>query len=193
MFEPNNCGSAIAQAVMTVDSYRGDGASGLPRNMLKHRAGTRHRLISGFTNPPHGVEALHRHSYCAQRHVLTQTFATHCTGACARRKMMPRGSSSRSCQTGIRAGGQNQLRLTRRMIECEALLALEAHGPTQKRPVAATDRGPNSASTWSMMRTQTRGLIDCNQNKRVRSSIELLPAVAKTRWRGGSQLPTLSA
>ena len=77
MFEPNNCGSAITQAVMTVDSYRGDGASGLPRNMPKHRAGTRHRLISGFTIPPHGVEALHRHSYCAQRHVLTQTFATH--------------------------------------------------------------------------------------------------------------------
>lgn len=77
MFEPNKCGSAIAQAVMTVDSYRGDGASGLPRNMLKHRAGTRHRLIRGFTIPPHGVEALHRHSYCAQRHLLTQTFASH--------------------------------------------------------------------------------------------------------------------
>ena len=77
MFEPNNCGSAIAQAVMTVDSYRGDGASGLPRNMLKHRAGTRHRLIRDYTTPPYRVEALHRHSYFAQRNLLTQTFATH--------------------------------------------------------------------------------------------------------------------
>jgi hypothetical protein len=77
MSEPHKCGSAIAQAVMTVDSYRCDGASGLPRNILKHRAGTRHRLIRGFTIPPHGVEALHRRSYCAQRHLLTRTFATH--------------------------------------------------------------------------------------------------------------------
>ena len=77
MSEPHKCGNAIARAVMTVDSYRCDGASGLPRNILKHRAGTRHRLIRGYTTPPYRVEALHRHSYCAQRHLLTQTFATH--------------------------------------------------------------------------------------------------------------------